>query len=78
MEDKNEQDGVVAEVFSYHAPDPHQVAYMKRIRESARDLAFTILDRAPECPDRTVAIRKLREAVMFANASIVLKGARIT
>ncbi len=67
----------VEEVFTYHAPTDQQIAQLKEIRDKAKKLARVILHCAPQCPDRTAAIRKLREAVMTANASIVLKGASI-
>ena len=62
-------------VFSYHPPvdgDPEKYA---AIRAAGLHLAETIVANAPECADRTVAIRKVREAVMDANASVALKGA---
>ena len=56
--------------FVYHPPNEIQIAKYLVIREKAKELAFCILDNCPESADRTAAIRKLREAVMTANASI--------
>lgn len=64
----------VREVFTYHQPDTMQIAAISAIREDAIRLATTILASAPDCADRSAAIRKVREAMMTANASIVLKG----
>lgn len=60
--------------FTYHAPTERQVGDMKEIRDTAKELAHLIAARCPASADRTVAIRKIREAVMIANASIVLGG----
>lgn len=62
------------EVFSYHSPDGKQVEAYGRIRLAARILAENILASAPPCADRTAALRKVREAVMTANAAIALRG----
>jgi hypothetical protein len=62
------------EVFKYHAPTEEQVGQMKEIRDRAHDLAHCILVHCPASADKTTAIRKIREAVMTANASIVLEG----
>jgi len=66
--------GMIDEVFKYHAPTEEQVGKMKEIRDRAHDLAHCILAHCPNSADKTTAIRKIREAVMTANASIVLNG----
>lgn len=62
------------DIFSYHAPTPEQVGQYQRLREGA--LAFTriILAETPGCADQSAAIRKVREAVMTANAAVALNG----
>ena len=57
--------------FSYHPPrnDSELYAY-QQIRAAAIDFAKVVLDLTPPSPDQTVAVRKIREAVMTANASI--------
>lgn len=64
----------INEVFQYHAPDADQVVAYEKLRSSARDFAKAIADLCPASADRTDALRKLRECVMTANASIALKG----
>jgi hypothetical protein len=60
--------------FTYHAPSAaDQVAYVA-IREAAKNLAQVIVNNTPPSADQTAAIRKLREAVMTANASIACQG----
>lgn len=62
------------EIFSYHAPEGGDAERYNLIRAGALQFAEVILDNTPPGPDQTVAIRKLRESVMTANASIALKG----
>jgi len=57
-------------VFSYHAPKGDQAKRYNDIRESARQLAETIIYNTPASADQSAAIRKVREAMMTANAAI--------
>lgn len=66
---------LIETVFSDHPPTEEQIKKYQAIREKAMDLAATIFARCPSCADRTDAIRKVREAVMTANAAIALDGA---
>lgn len=61
-------------VFMYHAPTSDQLPKYEELRSSAKDFAATIQRLVPDCADRTAAIRKVREAVMTANAAIALEG----
>lgn len=61
-------------VFEYHAPDSDQEVKIKSVRQAAEDFAHVILDCCPNCADKTDALRKVREAMMTANAAIVLRG----
>ena len=65
----------VADVFTYHAPTPEQIIALGAVRESAKGLANVLLANVPQSADQQAAIRLLREAVMTANAGIVLNGA---
>lgn len=56
--------------FTYHSPKGDQPAQYERIRASAKALANVIINSTPASADQTAAIRKLRECVMTANASI--------
>lgn len=60
--------------FEYHAPTPEQKAAYEVIRAEARNFADVLLMWCPSSADRTDAIRKVREAVMIANASIACGG----
>jgi hypothetical protein len=57
-------------VFSYHQPIGDQAERYVKIRDAAYELALVIVDCTPASADQTAAIRKLREAVMTANAAI--------
>lgn len=61
-------------VFSYHAPDSEQITKYQAIREAAKVFAQVVIENTPSSADQTAAIRKIREAVMTANASIALDG----
>ncbi len=62
------------EIFSYHAPEGDQPTRYGAIRHAAMEFAMVVLANTPECADQTAAVRKIREAVMTANAAIALKG----
>ena len=66
---------VIAELFTYHPPTPEQVELYVQIRTAGESLARVIHVCCPGGPDRTAAIRKVREAVMTANASIATDNA---
>jgi len=60
--------------FTYHAPTDGQPAKYLAIREAAKVFAATVVANTPSGPDQTVAVRKIREAVMVANQSIACGG----
>jgi hypothetical protein len=62
----------VAEMVSYHKPDEKGIAAITAVREATAKLILTIVQNCPPSPDRSAAIRKAREAMMTANASIVV------
>jgi hypothetical protein len=63
------------DVFIYHPPRPGQEEKYAAIRAAGKSLVMTIIATCPQCADRSAAVRKVREAVMTANASIALNGA---
>lgn len=61
--------------FTHHPPrNDAEVEAYTRIREAGKEFAKIVLGCTPSCPDQTVAIRKIREVVMVANASIACNG----
>lgn len=63
----------LAEMFRYHAPTPEQVARIADLRQAALTFAMVLEMNVRPCADRTAAMRKIREALMTANAGIVLE-----
>ena len=60
----------VENLFSYHTPKANQIPRYNRIREKAKKLAFFIIENTPSSAEQTLAIRKLHESTMQANAAI--------
>ena len=67
--------GQIENWFTYHKPEGNDPERYQAIRDKAKELAKVIAENTPFCADQTVAIRKIREAVMVANQSIACKGA---
>ncbi|MCK5607917.1 hypothetical protein KAR91_38915 [Candidatus Pacearchaeota archaeon] len=60
--------------FTYHSPTDDDIPKYKAIREKGLAFARQIYVLCPPGPDTTAAIRKVREAVMTANAAIACCG----
>lgn len=60
--------------FTYHAPTEQQTKSYEAIRNAAYSLGSIIFRETPQGNDQTAALRKLREAVMTANAAIACGG----
>lgn len=56
--------------FKYHKPMEKNIEKFKEIRDEGRTFAKLMMDEVPECPERTLAFRKIEEAVMWANAGL--------
>ena len=56
--------------FSYHAPKPGQPEKYEIIRSTAKCLAELVNEACPESREKSLALTKLEESVMWANASI--------
>lgn len=65
--EKNQQ---IENNFTYHSPKGDQPAKYEVIRSNARDLAYFIDSVCPDSREKSLAMTKLEEAVMWANASI--------
>jgi hypothetical protein len=61
-------------IFSYHPPTTGQLENYEAIRQAGKAFADAILANTPPSPDQSAAIRKVREAVMTANAAVALEG----
>lgn len=56
--------------FNYHPPKPEQLSAYRGLRERAREFAKAFNDVAPDCADKTAAMRKLRDTLMAMNLTI--------
>lgn len=60
--------------FAYHSPTAEQIPQYTAIREAGKAFATVLANNVPSSADLTAAIRKVREAVMTANAGIACGG----
>ncbi len=58
------------ETFNYLSPSDQQKQLMYQAREAASDYAAAIDRAMPDGPDKTYALRKLREVAMWVNVGI--------
>lgn len=57
-------------IFMYHAPKGDQQRRYELLREYAKGLASLIVTSCPSSRERSLALTKLEESVMWANSSI--------
>jgi len=60
----------IANRFTYHKPFGDQPGRYLVLRSAAKRMAELILDACPESREQTLALTRLQEAVMWANAAI--------
>lgn len=60
----------VENIFKYHPPVGDQAARYVALRDAGKAFAFAVIAKSPESPERTLALRRIEEAVMWANAAI--------
>lgn len=56
--------------FMYHSPKEGQPQKYEAVREKMKELAYLIDDLCPKSREKSLAITKIEEAMMWANASI--------
>lgn len=56
--------------FTYHPPKDDQPRRYEQIRDGGRALAEIIDVRCPDSQEKSLALTKIEEAVMWANAAI--------
>ena len=59
--------------FTYHPPNADQGERYVKMRSTAKQLAHVIVDLVPEGRERSLALTKLEEVVMWSNAGIARK-----
>lgn len=57
-------------IYTYHSPKDTQPERYERIRYKAKMLAAFINEKCPDSREKSLAMTKLEEAVMWANAAI--------
>lgn len=62
----------VEHLFKYHPPTPEQQVAYDNLTSAFKVAADAILAYCPDTAERTLAIRKLQETRMWANASVAL------
>ena len=67
-------DNQLKDIFTYHPPTPEQREIYEKINAAFLECAQVVNAVTPEGPGKTVAIRKLSDARMQANASVALEG----
>lgn len=60
----------IESAFTYHAPKLGQPEMYTEIREKAKELAYLIDSTCPDSREKSLAMTKLEECVMWANAGI--------
>jgi len=60
----------IEKAFIYHAPKGNQPERYVAIRDTAKALAVLLDESCPDSREKSLAITKLEESVMWANASI--------
>ena len=60
----------IENMFTYHPPKKDQTERYELLRKKAKALATAINRNCPDSIEAHAAIEKLREVIMFANASI--------
>lgn len=60
----------IENAYTYHAPKEGQVEKYQRIRAKAKELAYLIDEECPDSREKSLAMTKLEEASMWANASV--------
>ena len=63
-------DAKIENNFTYHAPTEITKLKYETIRSNAKELATLISDLVPDSREKSLALTKLEEAVMWANAGI--------
>lgn len=56
--------------FMHHAPNSGQQEKYETIRQKAKELAYLFEATCPASREKSLAMTKLEEAVMWANASV--------
>lgn len=62
------------DIMDYHKWDDAKIEKGQRVRNALKEAIRTIITCVPPSPDRSAAIRKLREARMDCNSALTFDG----
>lgn len=68
------QDELIEDIFNYHSWDEEKIQKGTQVKNALKEAYKVILNVVPASPDRSVALRKLREARMDCNSAITHCG----
>lgn len=61
--------------FHYYPPQtPRVVSLHQQVRGNAKAFAMFVEDSLPECREKALALTKIEEAMMWANAAVARNG----
>ena len=60
----------IENAFTYHQPKEGQPEKYEALRSKAKELAYLIDELCPDSREKSLAMTKLEEASMWANASV--------
>jgi len=64
------EESTIENNFTYHAPSERKIGQHQMIRDAGKTYANIILHNVPEGREQSLAMTKLEEVVMWANAGI--------
>ena len=59
-------------LFTYHAPHGNQPQMYQELRGKAREFAHMINEMVPDSREKSLALTKLQETIMWANSGIAV------
>ena len=62
----------IESTFTYHAPNEEQQKRYVELRNKAKELAYMIQSHCPDSREKSIALTKLQETIMMANAAIAI------
>jgi len=69
-----EVDDAISDMFDYPQGSDEQTSKGAAVRNALIDAMRVVISMVPPCPDRSAAIRKIREARMDCNSAITHSG----
>lgn len=70
VDNKQEINEDIERRFTYHSPKPEDIPKFAELRNTAKELAYLIVKLTPESREQSLALTKLEECIMHANAAI--------